>query len=161
MSVILAAADHLKPRNWRGDTRVEMVNIHTCWKSGHRIAEDILTSAAKLFGELEKGVDGKSIDILAPGGTLLVKVPLAEDDVEGDEDNMAVEETLPEPENELLSSNAEARIEVEDETGMLREEVSASSQDFSCTIVLNGKPTVKSRYLTSYSKFWKTTSSTD
>lgn len=71
MSVIPATADHLKPRNWRGNTKVKPVVLLTVWRSGRAMAEEVLPQAAVLFKAMEMEVGSKKVDILSPNGVLL------------------------------------------------------------------------------------------
>lgn len=62
-------ADHITPRDWRGDVSVANVNLHTCWllgrKKAAKIIPDMEATLAALSGD-------KNVDMLSPLGKLLV-----------------------------------------------------------------------------------------
>ena len=62
-------ADHINPRDWRGDVSVAKVNLHSCWLLGRK-------RAAEMIPELEPALSALSgnndIDMLSPLGKLLV-----------------------------------------------------------------------------------------
>ncbi|KAH9014798.1 hypothetical protein EDB83DRAFT_2508640 [Lactarius deliciosus] len=43
-------ADHINPRDWRGDVSVANVNLHTCWLLGRKQAEDLIPDAEDISG---------------------------------------------------------------------------------------------------------------
>ncbi|TEB26936.1 hypothetical protein FA13DRAFT_1795185 [Coprinellus micaceus] len=166
MSVIPATVDHLKPRNWKGDTKVKAVVLQTPWRSGRVMAEEVLLGAAELFKRMEDELSLKPVDILLPNGSLLINVPLAGDNTEHDhEEEGGPVSSLTEPNGELAALDAEARVKVEDEAGILGEEENAngeaSTSAFSRTVLVNGKEIVKSQALAAYSRHCTTASSTD
>ncbi|KAH9027269.1 hypothetical protein EDB85DRAFT_2074798 [Lactarius pseudohatsudake] len=63
----MSKADHINPRDWRGDVSVANVNLHTCWLLGRKLAEDLIPDAEAILSALSG-----SIDMLAPFGELLV-----------------------------------------------------------------------------------------
>jgi hypothetical protein len=68
-------ADHINPRDWRGDVSVSNVNLHTCWLLGRK-------QAAELIPEMEATLSALSgIDMLSPFGKLLVNQRHETDDV--------------------------------------------------------------------------------
>ncbi|KAJ7753176.1 hypothetical protein B0H16DRAFT_1317014, partial [Mycena metata] len=70
--------DHIKPPSWRGES-LEKVTPLTCWKRGRRLVEDEFPYLEEAFRSLDAAVN---INILAPLGTLLVRVDLDADDIE-------------------------------------------------------------------------------
>jgi hypothetical protein len=62
-------ADHINPRDWRGDVSVANVNLHSCWLIGRK-------RASELIPDMESALDalpgGEHIDMLSPLGRLLV-----------------------------------------------------------------------------------------
>ncbi|TEB34890.1 hypothetical protein FA13DRAFT_1588332, partial [Coprinellus micaceus] len=72
MSVIPATVDHLKPRNWKGDTKVKAAVLQTPWRSGRVMAEEVLLGVAELFKRMEDELSSKPVDILSPNGSLLI-----------------------------------------------------------------------------------------
>ncbi|KAH9160972.1 hypothetical protein EDB89DRAFT_1862008 [Lactarius sanguifluus] len=63
-------ADHINPRDWRGDVSVANVNLHTCWLLGRKQAEDLIPDAEDILGALSGS--SPSIDMLSPFGELMV-----------------------------------------------------------------------------------------
>ena len=59
-------ADHINPRDWRGDVSVSKVNLHTCWLLGRK-------QAAELIPDMEAALSVlRGTDMLSPLGRLLV-----------------------------------------------------------------------------------------
>jgi hypothetical protein len=65
-------ADHINPRDWRGNVSVASVNLHTCWLLGRKRAEDLIPDAGTILGALSRSRSSASIDMLSPFGDLLV-----------------------------------------------------------------------------------------
>ncbi|KAH9074231.1 hypothetical protein EDB83DRAFT_2312565 [Lactarius deliciosus] len=63
-------ADHINPRDWRGDVSVSNVNLHTCWLLGRKQATDLIPDMEAMFSTLS--ASHPSIDMLSPLGNLLV-----------------------------------------------------------------------------------------
>ncbi|KAH9011145.1 hypothetical protein EDB85DRAFT_1901324 [Lactarius pseudohatsudake] len=63
-------ADHINPRDWRGDVSVSNVNLHTCWLLGRKQATDLIPDMEAMFSALS--ASHPSIDMLSPLGNLLV-----------------------------------------------------------------------------------------
>ena len=87
-------ADHINPRDWRGDVSVARVNLHSCWLLGRK-------KAGKLIPEMEASLGALSgndcVDMLSPLGKLLVN----QCDEACDED----EDTIVNPQLEQSSSS--------------------------------------------------------
>jgi hypothetical protein len=62
-------ADHISPRDWRGDVSVASVNLHTCWLLGRKKAAEVIPDLEAALGALS---GNESIDMLSPFGKLLV-----------------------------------------------------------------------------------------
>jgi hypothetical protein len=62
-------ADHINPRDWRGDVSVAKVNLHTCWLLGRKKAGEIIPDLETALGAL---AGDESVDMLSPLGRLLV-----------------------------------------------------------------------------------------
>jgi hypothetical protein len=73
------SADHIKPASWRGNVKLEDVSLQTSWNRGRRIIEQDCEGLKHVLYELD---NSEGIDILSPFGTLLFKVPLADDDID-------------------------------------------------------------------------------
>ncbi|KAH9005718.1 hypothetical protein EDB86DRAFT_2795503 [Lactarius hatsudake] len=80
-------ADHINPRDWRGDVSVANVNLHTCWLLGRKLAEDLIPDAEAILSTLSC-----SIDMLAPFGELLVN--LRDENLDEAEDACEEDNTL-------------------------------------------------------------------
>ena len=66
-------ADHISPKDWRGDITVANVNLHTCWLLGRKRAVDLIPEAEPILNALAADqVAGKHVDMLSPLGQLLV-----------------------------------------------------------------------------------------
>ena len=73
MGEITSKADHISPKDWRGDVAVTNVNLHTCWLLERRRAVELIPEAEPLLNELAASeVDGRRVDMLSPFGQLLV-----------------------------------------------------------------------------------------
>jgi hypothetical protein len=67
-------ADHINPRDWRGDVSVANVNLHSCWLIGRK-------RASELIPDMESVLDALSgNDMLSPLGKLLVNQRDDDDD---------------------------------------------------------------------------------
>ena len=62
-------ADHINPRDWRGDVSVARVNLHSCWLLGHKKAAELIPDMESALGALS---GSQYIDMLSPLGKLLV-----------------------------------------------------------------------------------------
>ncbi|THU83440.1 hypothetical protein K435DRAFT_689543 [Dendrothele bispora CBS 962.96] len=83
-NVILGAAiDHISPAVWKGDVRVSLVSLITCWKAGRTLVMERFPELTSLFEELDQDIH--DIDILKPNGVLIVSQRLDPDDTEDDE----------------------------------------------------------------------------
>jgi hypothetical protein len=149
------SADHIKPASWRGSVKVSTISLQTSWSRRRKLAEEDCDFLSSILKGLN---DTPGVDILAPFGTLLVKVPIPSDDVDE-----SLENTFPgglHPLHPVDSASApddirprtECRIEVEDELLEIAvsEEatVAESNPDVSIisrTLTVNGKNASKSR----------------
>ena len=145
-------ADHINPRDWRGDVSVGNVNLHTCWLIGRK-------KAAELIPDMEATLDALSgnhlIDMLSPLGKLLVN----------QRDENEVEDTL-EPENsppaEQGSTSAPSSIPYAHE-GDLEDALAdeAPRNDVSSEIIIQGQTTSKAKALRNRMAYQASRSSTD
>jgi hypothetical protein len=72
---ITSKADHISPKDWRGDISVANVNLHTCWLLGCKRAVELIPEAEPILDALAANhwqVDGQCVDMLSPLGQLLV-----------------------------------------------------------------------------------------
>ena len=70
---VTSKADHISPKDWRGDITVANVNLHTCWLLGRKRAVDLIPEAEPILNALAADqVAGKHVDMLSPLWQLLV-----------------------------------------------------------------------------------------
>ena len=73
MGEITSKADHISPKDWRGDVAVANMNLHTCWLLGRKRAVELIPEAEPLLDALAADhVAGNRVDMLSPFGQLLV-----------------------------------------------------------------------------------------
>jgi len=110
-------ADHIKPASWRGNVNMKDVSLQTSWNRRQHLAEQDCDFLGIILSELDKD---ENINILAPSGTILFNVPLADDDI-----NESLEFPSPPPAvsdhnaTAVDADSAEIRVEVEDALGEL------------------------------------------
>jgi hypothetical protein len=63
-------ADHINPKDWRGNVSVANVNLHTCWLLGRKQAEVLIPDAEAILSALADSCP--STDMLSPFGELMV-----------------------------------------------------------------------------------------
>ena len=73
------STNHIKPGSWRGNVKLKVVSLQTSWNCGRCIIEQECKELTYILLELDD-LDGT--DILSPFSTILVDVPLADDDVD-------------------------------------------------------------------------------
>lgn len=158
-------ADHIKPASWRGDVKVKDVSLQTSWTRGRRLVEEECEILTNILRELAENPD---VDILAPFGTLLFDVPLADDDIDE-----SLEYLTPSVRGAntnatlnlgLDDSDAEVRVEVEDALGELSTDLDSDVPQrrvVESQILINGKLKSKARVLADFAKYGKHTGSTD
>jgi hypothetical protein len=157
-------ADHIKPASWRGNVKVKDVSLQTAWMRGRRFVEEDCEILVPILWELEKNSE---VDILAPFGTLLIDVPLAEDDI--DESLEYLGPLSSENLGESGLNDADVRVEVEDAVAELSacpDNTAASSnsprsQAVESQVLINGNMKSKARALADFNKYGKHTGSTD
>ncbi|KAH9167194.1 hypothetical protein EDB89DRAFT_2126133, partial [Lactarius sanguifluus] len=85
---ITSKFDHISPKDWRGDTTVARVNLHSCWLLGRQQAITCIPGAGRVFEQL-LAEGAPNIDMLSPLGTLLVNQRDQEHDSEDNTDDFA------------------------------------------------------------------------
>ena len=151
------SADHIKLGSWRGNVKLKDVSLQTSWNRGRRIIEQECESLNHVLHKLDE-LDG--IDILSPFGTLLVNVPLADDDI--DESLEVPTDALANITTELDFHETEMRVTVEDELAAnLTSSNSEITKAFDSKVLINSTAKNKARALKDFSKFCKHTGSTD
>ena len=143
------------------------VSLQTSWNRGRRLVEEECEILTNILCEL---AENPNVDILAPFGTLLFDVPLADDNI-----NESLEYPTPSVHGANTDAtpnsgldDAEVRIEVEDALGELST-LPDSSTDFDppqrwvveSQILINGKLKSKARVLADFPKYGKHSGSTD
>jgi hypothetical protein len=160
-------ADHIKPASWRGNVKVKDISIQTSWNRGRRLMEEDCEILRDILRGLEENPD---IDILAPFGTLLFDVPLAEDDIDESLEYLtpSIHGANKGPNSDSGLDDAEVHIEVEDALGGL-----SASSDITTNldtpqrrvvesqVLINGKLKSKARVLADFAKYGKHVGSTD
>ncbi|KAF8176089.1 hypothetical protein BJ912DRAFT_1033585 [Pholiota molesta] len=163
-----SSVDHIKPASWRGNVKVKDVSLQTSWNRGRHLVEQECEFLRPVLADL---AGNKDVDILAPSGTLLFEIPLADDDIDS---SLTLDSHLDGTDIQPVNSNVartdsdldatETRIEVEDALGQLAaNEISHTThtQAVERTIVVDGKEVSKARILSNYSKYRKRVGSTD
>jgi hypothetical protein len=157
------SADHIKPAAWRGNVEVKDVSLQTSWNRGRRIVKEECGSLEHVLQELDQ-LD--NVDILSPFGTLLVKVPLAADDIDDSLEFPSFPEGVP----TAVSGNGNAdsdetrmRVEVEDALGELADVTQGGPKElaFEGKIRIQGVEVSKARALSRFNRLRKHTGSTD
>lgn len=159
MESIPDAADHANPGLWRGEVKPALVSLVTCWKQGRRVIEHKYRWTSEVLQRTE-AIPGATI--LAPQGTLLVRLPLAPDDNEDDGEGPEPSSEAPEPSvedttdglRELEDAAAEVDLDLGSSTALPR-------QPFPKFVQINGVMTSKARALSQRFKYKKTSTSTD
>jgi hypothetical protein len=157
-------ADHIKPASWRGNVKVKDISLQTSWNRGRRLVEEECEILTNILRELAKNPD---VDILAPFGTLLFDVPLADDDIDE-----SLEYPTPSVHADATPNSglddAEVRVEVEDALGELSTPPDSSTdldapqrRVVESQILINGKLKSKARVLADFAKYGKHSGSTD
>lgn len=155
-------ADHIKPASWRGNVKVKDVSLQTSWNRRRHLAEQDCDFLGVILSEFDKD---ENVNILAPSGTILFNVPLADDDIDE-----SLEFPFPPPAisdhsaTAVDADGAEIRVEVEDALGELALEAPAILPQKPITesvVLINGKMKSKARALADFVKYGKRTGSTD
>jgi hypothetical protein len=155
-------ADHIKPASWRGNVKVKDVSLQTSWNHGRHLAEQDCDFLGVILSEFDKD---ENVNILAPSGTILFNVPLADDDIDE-----SLEFPSPPPAisdhsaTAIDADSAEIRVEVEDALGELALEAPAilpQKPIAESVVLINGKMKSKARALADFVKYGKRTGSTD
>ena len=153
------SADHIKPASWRGNVKLKDVSLQTSWNRGRRIIEQECEGLKHILHELD---NSEGIDILSPFGTLLFKVPLADDDIDE-----SLEAPTATPLDETAESRAhemDMRLDIEDAFGAelsSNTETAGSQRQFNSKVLINGVEKSKARALKDFSKYRQHASSTD
>lgn len=148
---ITSMVDHITPKDWRGDTTVARVNLHTCWLLGCRQAAEHIPEAGLVFDQLS-AEDSPNIDILSPLGTLLVHQrdggeDLGEDDLEGVGPDLQDDSPLPsQPAGDVIGNLASTSYTHDgDLEDAMADEMPRNNVD--STIVIQGQKTSKAKAL--------------
>jgi hypothetical protein len=148
-------ADHIKPASWRGEVDVKHATLLTCWKRGRRLVEADCPFVVNLLASWDSKPE---VDILSPFGTLLLDVPLDDDDNEDNEDETQNDSSL------ALQSTHRPQISISTELeDAIAEEQPESNKpsSFDRSAMFQGKRLPKARILALRSKYKDSPSSTD
>ncbi|KAI0026643.1 hypothetical protein K488DRAFT_81317 [Vararia minispora EC-137] len=155
---VIPGIDHISPRTWRGDLRVQTVMLATAWKHGHLMAEE---KHSWLAAHLMSVSETPDISTLSPFGTLLMRGDLPEDS----------DDTPYDQRTELLDQEPGLGAVSESGNGLqqLEEAAEAALACFSDTkstlffkkLFFQGGEVNKSRLLAQHFRYEKTASSTD
>ena len=154
-------SDHIKPAAWRGDVHVKNVSLQTSWRRGARLVEEECPFLVPILKELEKD---PNIDIFSPFGSLLVNIPLGDDDEDESQEDFVIPEVQAENSAENpRTMDADIQVEVEESFSQLTRDSEAASEGLaiSPTVLIKGKEVSKARALAQFSKYQKIASSTD
>jgi hypothetical protein len=147
---------------WRGNVHVKNVLLQTSWRQGARLVEEECPFLVPILKELAKD---PSIDIFLPFGTLLVNVPLEDDDDDESQEGFAAPEVPSEVGLETPRSiKVDIHVEVEESFSQLADNPAVSehlSTSISSTVLIKGQEISKARALAQYGKYQKVASSTD
>jgi hypothetical protein len=153
------SADHIKPASWRGNVKLKDVSLQTSWNRGRRIIEQDCEGLKHILHELD---NSEGIDILSPFGTLLFKVPLADDDIDESLEGPTV--TSHNETGESRAHEMDMRVNVEDGFGAelsTNLETTACQRQFNSKVLINGIEKSKARALKEFAKYQQHASSTD
>jgi hypothetical protein len=142
-------ADHISPKDWRGDVSVAKVNLHTCWLVGRKKAAELIPDMEAALGTLS---DSQNIDMLSPLGKLLVN---QRDESDG-EDLLGLENRPPPKQG---SSSTQPYTHEGDLEDALADE--APRNRVSSEIVIQGQKTSKAKALRYRMAYRAARSSTD
>ena len=154
-------SDHIKPAAWKGDVHVKNVSLQTSWRRGAHLVEKECPFLVPVLKELQMD---PSIDIFSLFGTLLVNIPLDDDDEDESQESLAV---LNVPQDVGLEDSriiqADMQVEVEESISQIDRNTEASSPlaGISHTVLFKGHKVSKARALAQFSKYRKVASSTD
>ncbi|KAF8810813.1 hypothetical protein BYT27DRAFT_7221830 [Phlegmacium glaucopus] len=154
------STDHIKPGSWRGNVKLKDISILTSWNCA-RMVEQECDSLKHILLKLDKL---KDVDILSPFGTLLVDVPLVDDDIDESIEVLPVGSAKGTANSD--THKMEICVDVEDK---LRAELASSNTEpittnqkaFDSRILIKGFEKNKARALKDFSKYHKYAGSTD
>jgi len=154
-------SDHIKPAAWRGDVCVKNVSLQTSWRRGARLVEEECPFLVPILKELEKG---PNVDIFSPFGTLLVNIPLEDDNKDESQDTLETPELVlwESVTVNLCTDEADMLVEVEESISEVADFKDVSElATGSPTVLFKGKQVPKAQALAQFSKYRKVASSTD
>ena len=142
-SEFTSKADHISPKDWRGNVSVANVNLHTCWLLGRKEAEDLIPGAEAILSTLSRSQ--ASIDMLSPFGELMVNQRNENweetEDVEDDGDGLDISsnnEGCPQPQSVPYTHEGDVEDAMADEAPR-----NGSASD----ILIQGQKTTKAKAL--------------
>ncbi|KAF8155913.1 hypothetical protein B0H34DRAFT_783589 [Crassisporium funariophilum] len=154
------STDHIKPGSWRGNVKVKDASLQTSWNRGRRMVKQECKGLKPILHKLDE-LEG--INILSLFGTLLVNVPLPDDDI----DKSLEVPTVASKHTDLDAHETEMRVNVEDALAVKlassgsNTETAAGRKVFNSKVLVKGTTKNKARALKEFGKYRKYTSSTD
>ncbi|KAH9009043.1 hypothetical protein EDB85DRAFT_1903531 [Lactarius pseudohatsudake] len=140
-------ADHINPRDWRGNVSVANVNLHTCWLLGRKQAENLIPDAEAILGTLSCSIP--PIDMLSPFGELMVN---QRDEIEEVSEELEEDARSPSPQSVPYTHEGDIEDAIADE---------APRNNGSSEILIQGQKTTKAKALRHRMANHRSRSSTD
>ncbi|KAH9036309.1 hypothetical protein EDB85DRAFT_2209149 [Lactarius pseudohatsudake] len=126
-------ADHINPRDWRGNVSVVNVNLHTCWLLGRKQAEILIPDAEAILGMLSCSIP--PIDMLSPFGELMVN---QRDEIKEVSEELEEDARGPSPQSVPYTHEGDIEDAIADE---------APRNNGSSEILIQGQKTTKAKAL--------------
>ncbi|KAH9177426.1 hypothetical protein EDB89DRAFT_1845132, partial [Lactarius sanguifluus] len=126
-------ADHINPRDWRGNVSVANVNLHTCWLLGRKQAENLIPDAEAILSTLSCSTP--PLDMLSPFGELMVN---QRDEIEEVSEELEEDTRGPRPQSVPYTHEGDIEDAIADE---------APRNNGSSEILIQGQKTTKAKAL--------------
>lgn len=151
-SKFTSKADHINPKDWRGDISVSNVNLHTCWLLGWKQAEGLIPDAEASLSTLTTNT---SIDMLSPFGELMVN--------QCDDSNETEEQAEEAGEGDALEGDPRPQLAPYTHEGDIEDTIAdkAPRNNSTSEILIQGHKTTKAKALWYWMVNYTSRSSTD
>ena len=154
-SEFTSKADHISPKDWRGNVSVSNVNLHTCWLLGRKKAEDLIPDGEATLSALS--CSHPSLDMLSPFGELMVNLRDEDATEEAQHEGSALDilyhgEGLPQPQSVPYTHEGDVEDALADE---------APRNNSTSEILIQGQKTTKAKALRYRMANYASRSSTD
>jgi hypothetical protein len=158
---ITSKFDHISPKDWRGDTTVARVNLHSCWLVGRQQAIACIPDAGSVFERL-LAESAPGIDMLSPLGTLLVN-QRDQEPADGEDNDFSPEELEVIPSDTMQGANSTRTPLSYTHDGDLEDAIADEMprNNIDSAIIVQGQKMSKARALRHQMAFHSTRSSTD